>query len=227
LALEVRNGIPLGMGLGSSAATRLAGVALASHFGGLGWDLGRVLTVASRLEGHPDNAAACWLGGFTAACWRGDEVEAVSLTPRASWQALIVMPQKPLATTLSRTVVPETYSRADVVANLQRVALLTAAFATGHGELLATAVEDRLHQPYRAEVCPLLKKLLPFSGKGDILSVTLSGAGPSVLLLVESGVGIDAIKEMVLQQVSDEPVEIIECSLQPNPATCRIKPSGR
>ena len=103
LALEVRNGIPLGMGCGSSAATRLAGVALASHFGGLGWDRGRILTVASHLEGHPDNTAACWLGGFTAACWRGDEVEAVSLTPRASWQALIVMPQKPLATTLSRT----------------------------------------------------------------------------------------------------------------------------
>jgi len=227
LALEVRNGIPLGMGLGSSAATRLAGVALASHFGGMGWDRGKILAVASHLEGHPDNTAACWLGGFTAACWRGDEVEAVSLTPRAAWQALVVMPQKPLATTLSRTVVPESFSRADVVANLQRVALLTAAFATGHGELLATAVEDRLHQPYRLEVCPLLKKLLPLSGKEDILSVTLSGAGPSVLLLVQSGVGIDSTKEMVLQQVSDEPFEILECGLQPNPALCRIKPSTR
>ena len=227
LALEVRNGIPVGMGCGSSAATRLAGVALASHFGGLGWDRAHILTVASHLEGHPDNTAASWLGGFTAACWRGDDVEAVSLTPRVLWQALVVMPQNPLATTLSRTVVPETYTREDVVANLQRVALLTAAFSTGHGELLATAVEDRLHQPYRAEVCPLLKKLLPLSGKGDILSVTLSGAGPSVLLLVELGVGIDAIKKMVLQQVSDEPIEIVECSLQPSPAICRIKHAMR
>jgi homoserine kinase len=222
LALEVRNGIPLGMGCGSSAATRLAGVALASHFGNLGWDRTRILTEASRLEGHPDNTAACWLGGFTVACWRGEQVEAVSLTPRVSWQALVVMPQKPLATTLSRKVVPEVFSRADVVANLQRVALLTAAFATGHGELLSTAVEDRLHQPYRAEACPLLKKLLPLSGGGDILSVTLSGAGPSVLLLIQPCVGIDAIQALVRERVGNEPVEMLECNLQPNPALCRV-----
>jgi homoserine kinase len=227
LALEVRNGIPLGMGCGSSAATRLAGVALASYFGRLGWDRGRILTEASRLEGHPDNTAACWLGGFTVACWRGDEVEAISLTPRGPWQALVVMPQKPLPTTLSRKVVPEVFSRADVVANLQRVALLTAAFATGHGELLATAVEDRLHQPYRAEACPLLKKLLPLSGQGDVLSVTLSGAGPSVLLLVEQNVGIDATKHLVIDHVNGEEVEIIECSLQLNPALCRVEPAAR
>jgi homoserine kinase len=227
LALEMRNGIPLGMGCGSSAATRLAGVALASHFGRLGWDRARILTEASRLEGHPDNTSACWLGGFTVACWRGEEVEAISLTPRGLWQALVVMPQKPLPTTLSRKVVPETFSRADVVANLQRVALLTAAFATGHGELLATAVEDRLHQPYREEACPLLKKLLPLSGQGDILSVTLSGAGPSVLLLVEQGVGIDSTKQLVLQHTSDELVEIVECSLQLNPALCRMESAAR
>ncbi len=226
LGLEVQNGIPLGMGCGSSAATRLAGVALASHFGSLGWDRGRILTEASRLEGHPDNTAACWLGGFTVACWRGDEVEAISLTPRGLWQALVVMPQKPLPTSISRKVVPENFNRADVVANLQRVALLTAVFATGHGELLSTAVEDRLHQPYRAEACPLLKKLLPLSGQGDILSVTLSGAGPSVLLLLEEGVCIDATKELVLKHVNDEPVEMLECSFQLDPAMCRAGAIG-
>lgn len=227
LQLEVRNGIPLGMGCGSSAATRLAGVALASYFGGLDWDRRRILAEASRLEGHPDNTAACWMGGFTVACWRGDEVEAISLTPRSEWQAFVVMPLKPLATTLSRKVVPEMFSRADVVANLQRVALLTAAFATGYGELLSTAVEDRLHQPYRAEVCPLLKKLLPLSGQGDILSVTLSGAGPSVLLLMQPGIGIDATKELVRQHADGEPVEILECALQLNPALCRIEHAVR
>jgi homoserine kinase len=225
LALTVRNGIPLGMGCGSSAATRLAGVALAAHFGRLGWDRSRILTEASRLEGHPDNTAACWLGGFTVACWKGEEVEAISLTPRALWQVLVVMPKNPLPTTLSRKVVPETFSRADVVANLQRVALLTAAFATGHGELLATAVEDRLHQPYREEVCPLLKKLLPLSGRGNILSVTLSGAGPSVLLLLQPGMGVEATKDLILQHVGDEPVEIVECALRMDPASCHVGPA--
>jgi homoserine kinase len=218
LALEVRNGIPLGMGCGSSAATRLAGVALASHFGRLGWDRNRILTEASRLEGHPDNTAACWLGGLTVACWRGEDVEAIALTPQVPWQALVVMPQKPLATTLSRKVVPATFSRADAVANLQRVALLTAAFATGRGDLLATAVEDKMHQPYRAEVCPLLKKLLPLSGRDGILSVTLSGAGPSVLLLVESKDGISAAKELIFQRAADEIAEILECGIELRPA---------
>lgn len=218
LALEVHNGIPLGMGCGSSAATRLAGTALASHFGGLGWSRERILTEASRQEGHPDNTAACWLGGMTVACWRGEEVEAVSLAPNVPWKALVAMPSAPLATTLSRKVVPTSYSRADAVANLQRVALLTASFATGRGELLATAVEDRMHQPYRAEVCPLLKKLLPLSGKDGILSVTLSGAGPSVLLLIESDEHIASAKERVRQLAGDDLAEILECDLEPGPA---------
>jgi homoserine kinase len=224
LAIKVRNGIPLGMGLGSSAAARLAGVALAAYFGRLEWNRSRILTEASRLEGHPDNTGACWLGGLTVACWRGDEVEAISLTPRAWWQAVVVMPQRPLPTELSRKVIPESFSRADVVANLQRVALLTAAFATGYGELLATAVEDRMHQPYRMDACPLLKKLLPLSGKDDILSVTLSGAGPSVLLLVQAGTLTPSIRDTIQGQV-DEPVEIVPCSIELNAAICQWQPS--
>lgn len=222
LSLEICNGIPLGMGCGSSAATRLAGVALASHFGKLEWDRSRILTEASRLEGHPDNTAACWLGGFTIACWRDSQVEAISLTPRSAWRALVVMPRDPLATTLSRKVVPEVFSRQDLVFNLQRVALLTATFATGHEELLRTAVEDRVHQPYRAEVCPLLKQLLPLSGTDNILSVTLSGAGPSVLALVRGGAGSNPAKD-IIRQYAGEDVEILDCNLELNPALCKTE----
>jgi homoserine kinase len=164
LALEVHNGIPLGMGCGSSAAVRLAGVTLAAHFGNLGWSRERILAEATRLEGHPDNAAACWLGGFVAGCWDGTKLHAVTFTPPAAWQALVVLPEKPLATTASRGVLPAQYSRADVVANLQRVAVLTAAFATGRADLIAEAMRDRMHQPYRSNVCPLLPMLLPLSG---------------------------------------------------------------
>ena len=71
LAIRMDNGIPLGMGCGSSAAGRLAGIALAVHFGQLGWSSERIVEEASALEGHPDNAAACWLGGFVATASEG------------------------------------------------------------------------------------------------------------------------------------------------------------
>jgi homoserine kinase len=215
LALEVNNGIPLGMGCGSSAAVRLAGVALASHFGDLGWTREKILAEATRLEGHPDNVAACWLGGFVAGSWDGEALHTISIAPPADWRALMVFPDKPLPTVASRAVLPESYSRADVVANLQRVALLTGAFAAGRGDLIADAMRDRIHQPYRSEVCPLLPKLLPLSGTGGILGVALSGAGPAVLLLAEAESAASECKTLIMNTLGgDARVEMMVCRLE-------------
>ena len=215
LKFKVRNGIPLGMGLGSSAAVRLAAVALASHFGGLDWDQDQILNEASRLEGHPDNAAACWLGGFVASALDGDKVRAVSITPPRDWRAVIVMPEQPLATGASRGMLPAVYTRKDVVANLQRVALLTAAFATGRADVVATAMADRLHQPFRAEACPLLPKLLPLAGKGGIAGVALSGAGPAILLLTISEEAASHARNMAARELEEAgKVEFLTCEVE-------------
>jgi homoserine kinase len=223
LALKVHNGIPLGMGCGSSAAVRLAGIALAAHFGELNWDRERILSEATRLEGHPDNAAACWLGGFVAGCWDGVKLHAVSFAPSPQWRALVVLPDKPLATVASRAVLPAQYSRADVVANLQRVAVLTAAFATGRGDLIAEAMQDRVHQPYRSKVCPLLPKLLPLSGTEGVLGVALSGAGPAVLVLVESDEAAAQIELRVRELTSGfEAIEVASCKLESQAAGMTI-----
>lgn len=219
LALEVQNGIPLGMGCGSSAAVRLAGVALAAHFGSFGWSREQILAEATRLEGHPDNAAACWLGGFVAGCWDGTKLHAVTFPPPPAWQALVVLPEKPLATTASRGVLPAQYTRADVVANLQRVAVLTAAFASGRADLIAEAMRDRMHQPYRSKVCPLLPQLLPLSGSDHILGAALSGAGPAVLLLVESKEFVEEVEARIKKQTEGGgAVEILRCGLEVRPA---------
>jgi len=175
------------MGCGSSAAGRLAAIVLANRFGGLGWTSERILAEACALEGHPDNAAACWLGGMVVAAGEGDEVHAARVEPPSEWRAMIVLPSDPLATSKARAVLPESYSRADAVANIQAAALLGLAFAQGRGDLLGPAMQDRIHQPYRAEICPLLPRLLPLTGKGGILGVALSGAGPSVLLVLSGG----------------------------------------
>jgi homoserine kinase len=222
LALEVKNGIPLGMGCGSSAAVRLAGVALAAHFGGLQWSRERILAEATKLEGHPDNTAACWLGGFVAACWDGFALRAVSFAPPAEWRVLVVLPEKPLATSASRAVLPASYPRVDVAANLQRVAVLTAAVASGRGDLIAEAMRDRMHQPYRSLACPLLPRLLPLSGVAGILGVCLSGAGPAVLVLVESPDAVEAAKARIHETGAGLKIaEILCCEIGNHPAIMR------
>jgi homoserine kinase len=186
LAIRMDNQIPLGMGCGSSAAGRLAAIALASLFGGLNWSNERILEEACAQEGHPDNAAACWLGGLVVAACEGKRVHAARVEPPANWRAMVVLPTAPLATSEARAVLPERYSRADAVANIQAASLLGLAFAQERGDLLRPAMQDRIHQPYRADLCPLLPRLLPLAGEYGILGVALSGAGPSVLLILAS-----------------------------------------
>jgi len=204
LAIRMENGIPLGMGCGSSAAGRLAAVALASHFGGLGWDSERILAEACALEGHPDNAAACWLGGMVVAATQGPQVHAARVTPPAAWRAMVVMPSDPLATSKARADLPEMYSRADAVANIQAASLLGLAFAQGRGDLLRPAMQDRLHQPHRAGICPLLPVLLPLAGSAGILGIALSGAGPSVLLILEGTEAAQGAAEAVSRAIAGQ-----------------------
>lgn len=218
LALRMENGIPLGMGCGSSAAGRLAAIALAVHFGELGWSSERILEEACALEGHPDNAAACWLGGFVSAAREGKRVHVAQVTPPSGWRAIVVLPAEPLATSSARAVLPEAYGRADVVANLQSAMLLGLAFAQGRGDLLRVAMSDRIHQPYRASICPLLPRLLPLAGQDGILGAALSGAGPAVLVVVESDERIAGAKAAIRQAVAG--------LAEPSLLVCRFSAQG-
>jgi len=186
LSLRIKNDIPIGKGCGSSAAARLAGIALANHFGHLRWSDTQIIGEASRREHHPDNASACWMGGLTVARMPGEaEVEVVSIRPKGKWSLLLAIPEQALSTEEARRVLPAQYSRADAVANIQNSMLLLAAFTQGRHELLAAALEDRIHQPYRAPLCPLLPCLEQLTGKSGILGSALSGAGPSVLVFLD------------------------------------------
>ncbi len=185
LKLTIHNEIPLGMGCGSSAAAILAGTALMSHFSGLDFDDARVVTSASRAEGHPDNIAACWYGGFTVSAMSDAGVETATFPGDPPWELMLAMQPTALATEKARALLPESYSKADAIFNVQRASLLTAAFAQGRLDLLKTAMQDRMHQPYRMSACPLLEKLLPLASEPWVAGVALSGAGPSVLVFLD------------------------------------------
>jgi homoserine kinase len=187
LALHIENDIPIGKGCGSSAAARLAGIALAVHFGRLRWTDSRIVGEASRREHHPDNAAACWMGGLAVARMSGEsEAQVACIIPKGKWPLLLAVPEEALPTEEARRVLPKEYSRADAVTNVQNSMLLLAAFVQGRRDLLVSALEDRMHQPYRAALCPLLPALQKLAGASGVLGAVLSGAGPSVLIFLDA-----------------------------------------
>jgi homoserine kinase len=198
LALRLDNGAPIGKGCGSSASARLAGIALAVHFGRLNWTDSRIVGEASRREHHPDNAAACWMGGLAVARMSNDgEAQIASIAPKGKWPLLLAVPEESLSTEKARSVLPLQYSRADAVTNIQNSMLLLAAFTQGRKDLLAASLGDRIHQPYRASLCPLLPALQKLGTALGILGVALSGAGPSVLIFLDAKADLGKAKSKI------------------------------
>jgi homoserine kinase len=204
LRLKLRNEFPIGKGFGSSAAARLAGIAMAVQFGRLRWNSSRIIAEASRREHHPDNAAACWMGGVTVARMCGEsEAQFARFVPKGQWPLLLAIPDEELPTEKARALLPQEYSRADTVANIQNSMLLLAALFQGDRKLLACSLEDRIHQPYRAELCPLLPALQYLSENDGVLGAALSGAGPSVLMFLDPEARLEKIKNKVEIRLKD------------------------
>jgi len=224
LAIRMRNQIPLGMGCGSSAAARLAAIALARHFGRLSWSTERVLELAYRLEGHADNIAGCWLGGFVTVVCEAGKVHAARIDPPHNWRGVVVLPAEPVATSKARAVLPKSYPINDVVANLQSVAVLGLAFAEERPELLRFAMHDRIHQPYRERICGLLPLLLPVVGKQGIAGVALSGAGPAMLVVVDHQGHVAAASTAIRRAAGNRTaIEMLSCRFSASGASQSIE----
>jgi homoserine kinase len=189
IALHCRNEVPQGFGLGSSAAAVVAGLlaarGLAGQAGAVALPPDALLRLATELEGHPDNVAACLSGGLTISWTTAAGVRAARLTPLAELEPVLCIPAVPLATEAARQVLPVDVPHALAAANSARAALLIAAL-TGRPDLLLDGTEDFLHQPYRATAMPTTARLVARLRAAGIAAV-VSGAGPSVLALTVIG----------------------------------------
>lgn len=183
LSLEIINDLPLGSGLGSSAAAIVAGVSLIESFLGQEFSIDEFLSHAMVFESHADNLAPARLGGLVLLCER--EAGAPHLLKRA-WpteiSCIVVRPHFPLSTQTMRTVLPDSLPRVDVVFQMQHLGLLLAALDEKRFDLMGEALRDRLHQGFRARHIPGLENILNLSHPG-LLATALSGAGPSALAL--------------------------------------------
>lgn len=190
LHITLKNDIPLSRGLGSSAAVRV-GVITAVNL----WlqrnnqayvDQRKILYLATQLEGHPDNAAPALFGGFIASVVEEEKVLFTQLAAPCYPTLLVFVPDTELSTNKARQVLPQSISRKDAVFNLSRVGLLTAVLSNGHWreepDLLKAALQDRLHQVYRAGLMPAYDKVAAAAVEAGALGATLSGAGPSMLI---------------------------------------------
>ena len=158
--LEIENQIPVGVGLGSSAAAIVGALAACGWLANKPLSDEELLSLATGIEGHPDNVAAAWLGGFTVAMEERGRVMACSCPVPDAIQLVLVIPDYALPTGKARSVLPGQYSRADAIHNLQRTAMLVAEFFSGRAELNGRLFEDRWHQLYRSPLVPGLSRAL-------------------------------------------------------------------
>jgi homoserine kinase len=180
-ALKCVNRIPTARGLGSSAAAWVGGLVAGNALLGSPLPRPALLRLAARAEGHPDNVAAALLGGLTVSCGADDGAVAIALPVPGALQWIALVPEVASSTAEARAVLPPSVPRADAVFNVQRVALLLAALQAGRIDPLATAMDDRLHQPYRERLFPWMPRVAAAARAAGARACVLSGAGPSLL----------------------------------------------
>lgn len=186
IEITVDNPIPLGKGLGSSAAANVLGAAIAARLVEPEVDQRTLTQIVTDLEGHPDNALPALLGGIVVAAQRGEDAPSyLRFEPPPGLRAIVAIPNIELPTAEARAILPELYRKEDAVYNVQRAALLAASFACGDLSHLRVAMGDRFHQPYRSAFVPGLAECLRIELDG-LIGIALSGAGPSVLALCAS-----------------------------------------
>ncbi len=174
LKIIQENNIPMARGLGSSSACIVAGILAANRFMGNPLSHTDLINLAAKIEGHPDNTSPALSGGLVASAMEGERVYSVSVPPFE------------LKTEKARAALPKEYSREDAVYNLSRSGLMTASLFSGELHNLRVAVQDRIHQPYRSGLIENYDNVFRMSYELGSLGTYVSGAGPTIIAMIES-----------------------------------------
>lgn len=177
--------IPLARGLGSSASAIIGGLLAANYLTGNTWDREALLATAIDIEGHPDNVTPALLGGLVLSYTTAAQHCYLTLPFPQELTVIVAIPDFELSTAQARAVLPAHVSRADAIFNSSRTALFVYALHHQRYDLFATAMDDRLHQPYRASLVPGMPEAIAAGYAAKALGVALSGAGPTLMAIAQ------------------------------------------
>ena len=183
IAISCYNKIPIGRGLGSSSASIIAGLLAANQLCGNRYTNEDILTFATDIEGHSDNASAALLGGLQIVLKSTDGIFTSTVTIPTMLRAVIFIPDQPVDTRDARSLLVSSVKRNDAVFNMSRVALLINGMSTGNLSLLKTGTEDRLHQQAREKIFPAMKPIIKAALDSGAFGAFLSGSGSAILAL--------------------------------------------
>lgn len=183
---EFTNEIPLSRGLGSSSAVIVSAIASAYAIEGIKIPKQKLLNLALAYENHPDNITPAVMGGFNVATVQDNEVKFIKKSMPKSLKAIVVIPNRPMSTQLSRKALPYKYSKEDTIFNISHSSLLTAAFMNENWDMLRTASLDKIHQKYRMKQMPELFDVQKTALKSGALMSTLSGSGSTLFSICHS-----------------------------------------
>ncbi|MDI6605300.1 MAG: homoserine kinase [Thermoanaerobacteraceae bacterium] len=196
LKIKTVNEIPLGSGLGSSAAAIIGGMVLANRICGNPLSSDDILDLASEMEGHADNVGPSLNGGFNVATYDGVKTLYIKKRIDDDINFIAFYPNREVKTTRARGVLPERIDYKNAVFNVGRASLLTAAFMTGDYAKLRYATEDMLHQVYRKELIPELYFVIEAALMGGAYGAFLSGAGPTMMAVSSNDMLDNVIKSV-------------------------------
>jgi len=178
--------IPATRGLGSSAACIVAGLLAANMMTGQNFSRDEIALMAANLDGHPDNTTPAVFGGLRASVITEDKLYHVGIETTENLKFVALIPDFTLSTTKARMILPQLISHNDAVFNLGRLALLVSSLSQGKFENLVCGLEDKIHQPYRKRFIPDIDKIFKKSMDLGARGCYISGAGPTLMALVDS-----------------------------------------